>query len=124
MQCEKSKLTIIAVGDKTVSAAVKVANQLNCVDVVEATTVKPLDEELLDNLRTENVLTLEENVLQGGFGQSVVGYFARKDRKIVVKCLGVDDDFVKHAQIAEQLQQNGLDFDGIYKIACEMLSKA
>ena len=121
---EKSKLTVLAVGDNAVSTALKVADELPNADVVEVTTVKPLDERLLESIPTQKVLTLEENVLQGGFGQSVVAYFAQKDSKVAVKCLGVDDSFVKHAKVAEQLRQNGLDFESVRKIATEMLSKA
>ncbi|MCH5159318.1 MAG: 1-deoxy-D-xylulose-5-phosphate synthase [Clostridiales bacterium] len=121
---ENSKLTIFAVGDNMICTALKVADALDGVDVVAVTTVKPLDEQLLNGLQTRNILTLEENVLQGGFGQSVVAYFARNNREISVKCLGVDDQFVKHAKVAEQLLQNGLDFDGVFKVASELLSKA
>ena len=121
---ENSMLTILAVGDRTLSVALNVAKELSCVDVVEVTTAKPLDTELLDSLTTDKVLTLEENVLQCGFGQSVVAYFASQNRKITTKCLGVDNRFVVHAHVAEQMSQNGLDFDSVRKIACEMLSKA
>ena len=123
-QAESSKLTILAVGSNNLATALQVADELHFVDVVEVTTVKPLDEKLLDSICTEKVLTLEENVLQGGFGQSVTSYFARNNRKLETKCLGVDDEFVKHAKIAEQLQENGLDFESVCKAAIEMVSKA
>ena len=123
-QADNSRLTILAVGNNMVSGAMKVADELKCVDVVEVTTVKPLDEELLNDLSTQNVLTLEENVLQGGFGQSVIAYFAKNNVKVAVKCLGVDDKFVKHAKVAEQLKLNNLDCESVRKIVDEMLSKS
>lgn len=123
-QGENGKLTVLAVGDNAVRAALRVADELNGVDVVEVTTVKPLDEKFLNTLQTEKVLTLEENVLQGGFGQSVVAYFAENNRGVSVKCLGVDDEFVKHASVAEQLEEHGLNYDAVRQIVSEMLSKA
>ena len=123
-EAENAKLTVLAVGSNAVEVAVKVAGELNCVAVVAVTTVKPLDVQILESIRAKKVLTLEENVLQGGFGQSVVAYFAEKDSAVSVKTLGIDDRFVKHGKVAEQLQENGLDIDSVLSVAREMLSKA
>ena len=123
-RADDAQLCILAVGNNMVSNALKVAGELKDVEVVAATTVKPLDEEFLSNLKVKKVITLEENVLQGGFGQSITAYFAKHNRQVVIKCLGVDDEFVKHATIAEQLNKYGLDSEGIAKIATEMLSNS
>ena len=121
---KNSKLTVLAVGHNAVSTALKVADELQGVDVVEVTTVKPLDTQTLDSIATDKVLTIEENVLNGGFGQSVLAHFSSSGRQIVVRCLGVDDEFVSHAKVVEQFEHCGLDFDTVAKVVSEMIAKA
>lgn len=119
---DKAKVVILAVGYKLVEAACKVAEEFDCVDVVEVTSVKPLDDRFLDSLKNTAVVTLEENVLRGGFGHEVNAYFSVTQSGNRVICRGVDDVFVKHATIDEQLAEFDLDYDGIYKLVREILS--
>ena len=111
---EKCKLHILAVGSRLVDIAMESAQNFAEVQVVDVTTVKPLDYGYLDCIQSnEKVLTLEENVIQGGFGQSVLSYLSAKG--IYVKTLGVDDQFVKHATVYEQLEEHSLDSENIKK---------
>ena len=106
------KLKILAVGSRLVNAAVKASNGFPEVEVVDVTTVKPLDIGYLDNIKSDEiVLTLEENVLQGGFGQSVLSYLSAKG--IYVKAMGVNDRFVNHATVEQQLEDAELDCEGL-----------
>ena len=76
-----------------------VALDIDGVEVVDVTTVKPLDGHYLDNIGDDTgVITLEENVLSGGFGQSVTAYLADKTA-VTVKNMGVADVFVAHATV-------------------------
>ena len=80
---------------------------------MDVTTVKPLDGHYLDNIGDDTgVITLEENVLSGGFGQSVTAYLADKTA-ITVKNMGVADVFVAHATVDEQIRANGLDVESV-----------
>ncbi|MCH5153424.1 MAG: 1-deoxy-D-xylulose-5-phosphate synthase [Clostridiales bacterium] len=119
---EQCKLKILAVGSRLANTVVQAAINLDNVEVVNVTTVKPLDYNYLDKIKpNENVLTLEENVVQGGFGQSVSSYLSGKG--IRVKTMGVTDQFVKHASVDQQLEEFSLSSDGIKKVIKGMLSQ-
>jgi 1-deoxy-D-xylulose-5-phosphate synthase len=66
------------------------------VGVVNMRFVKPLDVALLNQLRqqTQNFVTIEENVLAGGFGSAVLEAFEGQD--VRVQRLGIPDKFVEH----------------------------
>jgi 1-deoxy-D-xylulose-5-phosphate synthase len=66
--------------------------------VINPRFLKPLDEELLTlAAATGRVVTIEEHVLQGGFGSAVVGWISERARRPVA-CLriGIEDEFVEH----------------------------
>ena len=115
------KLKVLAVGSRLVNSAIQAAKDNQEVEVVAVTTVKPLDYSYLDGVKAgQKVLTLEENVLQGGFGQSVSSYLSAQG--ILVKTMGVDDQFVNHATVDEQLEQFSLDTDGLKRVINDILS--
>lgn len=118
---DKRKLAILAVGSKMTETAQAVALDIDGVEVVDVTTVKPLDGHYLDNIGDDTgVITLEENVLSGGFGQSVTAYLADKTA-ITVKNMGVADVFVAHATVDEQIRANGLDVESVKAAVNDML---
>ncbi|MDY6826658.1 MAG: 1-deoxy-D-xylulose-5-phosphate synthase [Bacillota bacterium] len=88
--------------------------------VINARFVKPLDNELIAGLAQKcgRVITVEENVINGGFGSGVAEMLARKGLAVPVKMLGIDDVFVEHGKRAVMLSHCGLDAAGIYKAAC------
>ncbi len=118
------KVYLLAVGAKLSETALNVASSTDGVAAVEVTTVKTLDIEILQKIQTAQsaVVTLEENVLRGGFGESVRTYFAQRSACVNVCCLGVDDRYVKHATVDEQLSESGLDRDSVSKVVSELLS--
>ncbi|MBL3598335.1 MAG: 1-deoxy-D-xylulose-5-phosphate synthase [gamma proteobacterium endosymbiont of Lamellibrachia anaximandri] len=77
--------------------------------------VKPLDEALILDLasRHEILVTLEENLVQGGAGSAVNEYLARIGHKLQVMNLGLPDRYIHHASHQEQLSECGLDVTGI-----------
>ncbi|WP_059171076.1 1-deoxy-D-xylulose-5-phosphate synthase [Bacillus sp. FJAT-27445] len=78
------------------------------VKVVNARFIKPLDEEMLSGILDEGmpILTIEEAVLQGGFGSSVIeyahdhGYF-----KNVIDRMGIPDKFIEHGSVDQLLEE-------------------
>lgn len=95
--------------------------------VVNGRFVKPLDEELLVRLAsaTGKVLTVEENVLAGGFGSAVLEMLEMKGLSgIEVKRLGIRDEFVEHATQAEMRRKYGIDADGIVEAARKLAAPA
>ncbi|MCU7936788.1 MAG: 1-deoxy-D-xylulose-5-phosphate synthase [Candidatus Thiodiazotropha sp. (ex Dulcina madagascariensis)] len=77
--------------------------------------IKPLDEALVDELaiRHEILVTLEENVVQGGAGSAVNEYLAAVGRQVRVLNLGLPDRYLDHATHQQQLSEAGLDLAGI-----------
>jgi len=99
---EGADLAIFAIG-YTVQPALVAARRLReegiDATVVNCRFVKPLDGDLLARvaLATGKVLTVEENVLAGGFGSAVLEMLEAKDLSgIDVKRLGIPDEFVEH----------------------------
>ena len=105
------ELTILAVGPKMIELALKVADKLEIdAKVVAVRSVKPLNEKYLTNIP---IVTLEENVLNGGFGSTVSTYYTKKGISPKVLSFGVDDVFVDHASIEKQFIDNGLTEENI-----------
>ncbi len=123
-------LAFIAVGN-AVYPALKAAVMLkkDGIDacVVNARFIKPLDEEGIRALcgRTKRIITVEENVLAGGFGSAVLEFLNREGIcDVSVHRIGVDDEFVEHGSQALLRKQYGLDEDGIYRTATAFLKTA
>jgi 1-deoxy-D-xylulose-5-phosphate synthase len=125
---EGSDLAVFAIGatvHPALAAAKRLATEGINIKVINARFVKPLDAELLSHTATQikKIITVEENVLQGGFGSAVLELFAEKNiTGVEVKRLGIPDVFVEHATQAELRQKYGLDEDGIIQAIKEMLS--
>ena len=98
---EGKDLAILAVGP-LVYQALDAAEQLSVegteVAVINCRFVKPLDEELILEWsnRTGRVLTLEENMLAGGFGSAVLELLADHNFKGDIARVGIPDRFLEH----------------------------
>ena len=127
---EGGDVAIFAIG-YTVHPALAAARRLHeegiDATVVNCRFVKPLDEELLSRVAsaTGKILTVEENVLMGGFGSAVLEMFEAKGLTgIKVKRLGIRDEFVEHASQAELRHRYGIDEDGILEAARKLAGPA
>ena len=116
---ENANLAIVAIGS-TVYPAVAAAAKLKAeginARVINARFVKPLDEGLLcDTAKSvKSIITVEENVLMGGFGSAVLELFEEKGiHDVIVKRLGIKDKFVEHASQKELRRMYGIDEEGI-----------
>jgi len=122
---------ILAVGPM-VSEALRAAEQLEgrgiSVGVVDARFVKPLDEAMLSRIlsRSEYVLTVEENVLSGGFGSAVLEFAARvpREHRASVETIALPDKFVEHGSRAELRIRYGLTSDALVERMALHLGKA
>jgi len=124
---EGTDLVIIAVG-VTVHPALAAARTLALegirIRVINARFIKPLDAELILSAAAsiKKILTVEENVLNGGFGSAVLELLAQHEMTDVkVRRLGIGDEFAEHATQAELRSQYGLDEQGIIRAVKEML---
>ncbi len=99
------------------SKMVELAMQIPSVTVVSARFVKPLDEAYLSSLVGKNVLTLEDGVLRGGFGESVLSYLTANDIGVrSVNMFGFNDRFVTTLNERDAFAQQGLTVENINKI--------
>jgi 1-deoxy-D-xylulose-5-phosphate synthase len=126
---EGSDLAVIAIGS-TVYPALAAVKRLSeegfNIKVINARFVKPLDDELILNTAAtiKKIITVEENVLPGGFGSAVLELLAEKGiTSVQVKCLGIPDEFVNHATQAQQRDTYGINEEGIILAMREMLAK-
>ncbi|MEW6686232.1 MAG: 1-deoxy-D-xylulose-5-phosphate synthase [Candidatus Edwardsbacteria bacterium] len=79
--------------------------------VINARFAKPLDEALLKKLtrRIKKIVTIEENVLSGGFGSAVMEFFEREGiRDIQILRVGLPDHFIEHGSRDLLLEKFGL----------------
>jgi 1-deoxy-D-xylulose-5-phosphate synthase len=112
-------IAIVAVGSTvypSLAAAEKLQEENISATVINARFVKPLDRELLCNtaLKLKKIVTVEENVLMGGFGSAVLELFEEAGIPgITVKRIGIKDEFVEHATQTELRREYGIDEEGI-----------
>ncbi|SFA44867.1 1-deoxy-D-xylulose-5-phosphate synthase [Parageobacillus thermantarcticus] len=92
-------------------AAEKLAKENISVKVVNARFIKPMDEEMLHDLLESNIpiLTIEEAVLQGGFGSAVLEFAHDHGyHQTVINRMGIPDRFIEHGSVKELLKEIGL----------------
>jgi len=116
-----SRVAILAFGSM-LTPALKVGEELG-LTVANMRFVKPLDKELILQLADQHELlvTVEENMIQGGAGSAVNELLAQSHKVIPIINLGLPDQYIEHGQSAEQLQLCGLDVDGIRKSILEII---
>ena len=77
--------------------------------------IKPLDEKILHEIgkKFKKIVTIEEGVLNGGFGSSILEFMSDNNYQCEIKRLGIDDTFVEHGTPEELHHLVGLDAEGI-----------
>ncbi|MBN3556067.1 1-deoxy-D-xylulose-5-phosphate synthase [Fictibacillus nanhaiensis] len=78
--------------------------------VINARFIKPLDSKMLKELYFENmpILTLEEAVLQGGFGSAVLEHAADHQANVIIDRMGIPDCFIEHGSVTKLLEEIGI----------------
>ena len=112
---EGNEAVLLPTGSRMLKSALAAAEKFG-LGVVYAGAVKPLDVAALEEMKSAKIIfTLEENVLQGGFGQAVREYFARGTAvtRPKVVSFGAPDKFIAHGTIGEQLREAGLDAESV-----------
>ena len=104
-------------------AAKRLENDGLSIGVADARFVKPLDTDLLDTLAGHPLITVEENPLEGGFGSAVLEYYANTGRLEGLRLhrIGIPGLFCPQATRDEQLAEYGLDANGLYRTARQIL---
>lgn len=109
-------LTIGHVGNEAAKAVALLAEKGRRVGHYDMRFVKPLDVELLNEVasRYDNIVTVEDGCIQGGFGSAVMETLQGKFSGRIVS-LGIPDYFVKHGSVPLLMSHCGYDADSIVK---------
>ncbi|HHQ1120369.1 TPA: 1-deoxy-D-xylulose-5-phosphate synthase [Listeria monocytogenes] len=115
----------------TIELALKAAEQLEIegyrVGVINARCIKPLDEALLHQILKQKIpiLTVEESLLKGGFGASVLEFIeANNYRDVIMHRIGLPDEFISHGSVSIILESFGISTTGLVLKIKEMLAQS
>ncbi len=120
-----SKLLILGVGP-ILYDAIDAVHELRCdAAIINARFVKPLDKELILKYarKINNIITLEEGTVVGGFGSAVIELLEDNGINANVKRIGIPDRFIEHGKPDIQKKLAGIDKESIKKTIAEMLDK-
>jgi 1-deoxy-D-xylulose-5-phosphate synthase len=123
----KSKQCIISIGSM-VYPSVEAAKLLDkdgiAATVINARFVKPLDRDLILKtiISADKIVTVEEGVLEGGFGSAVLELLSEEGNSIPVHRIGLPSKFIEQGKRAELLEIYGLSKERIYE-QCLQTSK-
>jgi 1-deoxy-D-xylulose-5-phosphate synthase len=93
-------------------------------EVVNARSIKPLDHDKLIELNKKQkpILTMEEHVLQGGFGSAVLEFYHEQGiHSAVVERMGIEDCYIEHGGVPDLLKEVGLTDESAAARILEML---
>ena len=92
--------------------------------VINMRFVKPLDEQIIDKLveDCELIITVEENVVEGGAGSAVNELVAKRGGKVVLGNYGLPDRLIPHGSREDMLRDAGLTEQGLIEFISEKLS--
>ncbi|MFF2754364.1 1-deoxy-D-xylulose-5-phosphate synthase [Psychrobacillus sp. NPDC058041] len=118
---EGTQAAILTFGT-TIPMALEAASKLEqaniSVEVINARFIKPLDEEMLRSLQKRNIsiITVEESILQGGFGSAVLEFFNENELQANVKRIGIPDVFIEHGDVNQLLDEINITSDEIVNV--------
>lgn len=109
------KVTIIATGKMNQLAVLANEKYKLGVTIVNATFIKPLDEKYIKDIikRKDNILTIEDNTLNGGLGSLVTFLLAKYNYTGKIVSMGFNDKYIEQGSIDELYSQEGLTIENI-----------
>jgi 1-deoxy-D-xylulose-5-phosphate synthase len=117
---EGGKIAILSVGiiADTVSEAITLSVKRDELAHYDMRFIKPLDENLLHQIfkKYQKIITIEDGVIQGGFGSSILDFAAQNNYKNDIKILGIPDTFVEHGSVLILQKEASLDVDSLVEI--------
>jgi 1-deoxy-D-xylulose-5-phosphate synthase len=123
---EGSDVMLVAAGrmvETAEKAAVDIRTKGHSVGVVNARWVKPLDPRILEwAAPARHVVTLEDNVVAGGFGAAVMEAFSVAGVMKEITCIGVPDRFLPFGSPSDIAQSIGVDPDSVVSRVLALLT--
>lgn len=117
---KEKDIALLAVGSM-VETAVEVRNRLKKmnyrVSVINARFVKPIDEDCIEKLTEDHklIVTMEENVLNGGYGGVVTRFVNGLDTNTSLLNIGVPNFYLEHGSVSLLRRECGLDVETVVK---------
>ena len=105
--------SMVSTGEHIVEKMAKKGVKLS---LVNARFAKPIDTDILDSLAEKGyrkILTLEEGVRSGGYGEAVLSYMEEHHKEIVVENITLPDAYVEHGDISTLRKMLKIDSDSI-----------
>lgn len=124
---EGKDVCIVAIGSMVGpawQAAIELEKKGVSATVINARWAKPLDIELIEThaKKCGRVITIEENVRAGGFGQQVRDALAERDYTGKFKILAIEDQFVEHGSQDLIRRDCGLDADNLVAVSLDLVA--
>lgn len=123
---EGSDAVILTFGttiEMAMDASSKLAEAGVSVRVVNARFIKPMDEKMLKEIFAEGlpILTIEEAVLQGGFGSAVLEFAQENQASSRISRMGIPDRFIEHGSVSKLLEEIGMTTENVVQKMNELL---
>ncbi len=116
MQASSAKTYVLCAGGRALDIAFASTDEID-INIVNARFVKPLDCEFLNaiNKKGNRIVTIEDNVMQGGFGMSVLCHLESHGKKAAIACLAHGDGFIDDRDITSTLEKSGISKENLIK---------
>lgn len=123
-EAKDEKLTIVAEGERCLTIAMEIVKKLidegygDKVNVVNGRFIKPIDVKMLAKLKS-NVVSMEDNVLHGGFGSAIEREILlqdadkRPEKRRTFKAFAYDDRFIEQGSVSSLQKRYGVDAEEI-----------
>ena len=117
---EEGDIALFAVGSM-VKTAKEVRTELKergyACSLINARFVKPIDEQAITDMAGFHklIVTMEENVLSGGYGEKVREYCDRNELNVKVMSITLPDEYVEHGNVELLKKEVGIDSESIIK---------
>lgn len=125
---DEKEIALLAVGSM-VKTATEVRNALKekgyHVTLVNGRFIKPIDTQMLDRLSQNHKLlvTMEENVESGGFGEKVRSYIDENGYNLSVLSVCVPDEYVEHGNVEILRKEIGIDAESVINKIIQKMGK-
>ena len=125
---EGSDVAILTIGKSGILAcrAIELINDMNISAAhYDMRFIKPLDHELLKEIfgKFKYIITVEDGVIQGGFGSAVLEFMGELGISVKIKILGIPDRFIEHGSQDDLYRECGIDAEGIVKAVTDILGR-
>ena len=117
---DENGVALVAVGSM-VATALSVREMMKALGyhctIVNSRFVKPIDETMLDYLAKDHrmVVTMEENIKNGGFGEKVLEYYNETEADVKVLQIALPDDYIEHGNVEILKKEACIDAESIFK---------